>query len=86
MLKSRFSTLATTVAGILLATAAALIPGAARASNVTLTDDKLAIDTLQFALEPQLALGSVSVKGQALVLQAKKGKAPGTTRVPPAAL
>ena len=55
------------------AMAAALMAAQAHASEVTLKDGKLAIDTLPFALESQLDLGAASVKDKALVLQAKKG-------------
>lgn len=55
------------------AAAAILIAAQAGASEVTLKDGKLAIDTLPFALESQLTLGAVQVKNRALVLQAKKG-------------
>ncbi|SEO36874.1 hypothetical protein SAMN05428959_10748 [Duganella sp. CF517] len=56
-----------------LAMAAALMAAPAHASEATLKDGKLAIDTLPFALESQLDLGAASVKDKALVLQAKKG-------------
>ena len=56
-----------------LAMAAALMAAQAQASEATLKDGKLAIDTLPFALESQLDLGAASVKDKALVLQAKKG-------------
>jgi hypothetical protein len=56
-----------------LAMAAALMAAQAHASEATLKDGKLAIDTLPFALESQLDLGAASVKDKALVLQAKKG-------------
>ena len=55
------------------AMAAALMAAQAHASEATLKDGKLAIDTLPFALESQLDLGAASVKDKALVLQAKKG-------------
>jgi len=46
---------------------------AAHASEATLKDGKLSIDTLPFALESQLDLGAAQVRDKALVLQAKKG-------------
>ena len=55
------------------AMAAALTAAQAHASEATLKDGKLSIDTLPFALESQLDLGAASVKDKALVLQAKKG-------------
>jgi len=56
-----------------LAVVAALMAAQAHASEATLKDGKLAIDTLPFTLESQLDLGAASVKDKALVLQAKKG-------------
>ena len=53
--------------------AAALIATQAGASEATMKDGKLAIDTLPFTLDAQLDLGAVSVQNKALVLQAKKG-------------
>jgi regulation of enolase protein 1 (concanavalin A-like superfamily) len=53
--------------------AAALMAPQGRASEATLKDGKLAIDTLPFALDSQLDLGAASVTDKALVLQAKKG-------------
>jgi len=45
----------------------------ADASEATLGNGKLSIDTLPFPLTTQLDLGAVSVENKALVLQAKKG-------------
>lgn len=56
-----------------LAAAGVLMAGQSGASEVTLKDGKLAIDTLPFTLETQLEQGVASVKNEALVLQAKKG-------------
>jgi regulation of enolase protein 1 (concanavalin A-like superfamily) len=55
------------------AMAAALIAAQASASEATIKDGQLAIDTLPFALESQLEMGAVSIQDKALVLRANKG-------------
>lgn len=55
------------------ALAAVLVAAHAGASEVTMKDGKLAVDTLPFVLESQLDSGAASVQNKALVLQAKKG-------------
>lgn len=55
------------------ALAAALVAAHAGASETTIKDGKLAVDTLPFVLESQLDSGAASVQNKALVLQAKKG-------------
>ena len=56
-----------------LAVAAVLLAAQAGASEASLKDGKLAIDSLPFALESQLDLGAARVENKALVLQAQKG-------------
>ena len=52
---------------------AVLMAGQAGASEVSMKNGKLAIDTLPFSFETELASGAASVKNGALVLLARKG-------------
>jgi regulation of enolase protein 1 (concanavalin A-like superfamily) len=65
-------TMKRTLAGA-CAMASILMAAGAGASEATMKDGRLAVDTLPFTLETQLDQGAASVADKALVLQAKKG-------------